>query len=420
MCVGGPAPVGTHADDHQRQQQPLGDVHRRRRDRARRPRHQHDRAREQHLPLDRQRRRRAGARRDPSVTHSRPAIRELLDRIGRHPRRDLGQNFVADPNTVRRIAELAGVGPGDHVVEVGAGLGSLTLALAETGAAVTAVEVDDHLVPVLRRGRRRPPRRHRRARRRDAARLGGAARRLRPLDPRRQPALQHRHPAGRRPARRASRPSATCSSWCSARWPNGWRRRAAHSGLRRGQREGRLLGHRSPRRRRCRPACSYPVPTSSRRSSTSSATIRLPAPPGELFELVRRGFNQRRKMLRRSLAGSWPTTTTSPPPVSSPPPGPEELSVDDWVRLRDVLRSPERSHVIELRAPRQAHRVAADHRRPGRRVPPDRRRDDLARPRRRAAHRSRGRRSHRRGAVPRGRAGRSDAISSPRHCGSPA
>lgn len=74
----------------------------------------------------------------------------LLADHGRSPSRALGQNFVIDPNTVRRIARLAGVGPGDHVVEVGAGLGSLTLALAETGAAVTAVEVDGHLVEVLR------------------------------------------------------------------------------------------------------------------------------------------------------------------------------------------------------------------------------------------------------------------------------
>jgi 16S rRNA (adenine1518-N6/adenine1519-N6)-dimethyltransferase len=83
------------------------------------------------------------------LTHSRPAIRELLDDHGLAPRRDLGQNFVADPNTVRRIADLARVGPGDHVVEIGAGLGSLTLALAETGATITAVEVDRGVVPVL-------------------------------------------------------------------------------------------------------------------------------------------------------------------------------------------------------------------------------------------------------------------------------
>ena len=84
------------------------------------------------------------------MTHSRPAVRELLTDHGLAPRRDLGQNFVADPNTVRRIARAAGVGPGDHVVEVGAGLGSLTLALAETGATVTALEVDRGLAAVLR------------------------------------------------------------------------------------------------------------------------------------------------------------------------------------------------------------------------------------------------------------------------------
>jgi 16S rRNA (adenine1518-N6/adenine1519-N6)-dimethyltransferase len=76
-------------------------------------------------------------------------VQRLLAEHGLRPSRALGQNFVADPNTVRRIARLASVGPGNRVVEVGAGLGSLTLALAETGAAVTAVEVDRHLVPVL-------------------------------------------------------------------------------------------------------------------------------------------------------------------------------------------------------------------------------------------------------------------------------
>jgi 16S rRNA (adenine1518-N6/adenine1519-N6)-dimethyltransferase len=84
------------------------------------------------------------------VTHSRPRIHDLLGDAGLAPRRDLGQNFVADPNTVRRIAALAQVGPDDQVVEIGAGLGSLTLALAETGARVIAVEVDRGIVPVLR------------------------------------------------------------------------------------------------------------------------------------------------------------------------------------------------------------------------------------------------------------------------------
>jgi 16S rRNA (adenine1518-N6/adenine1519-N6)-dimethyltransferase len=84
------------------------------------------------------------------VTLTRAEVADLLARAGRSPSRALGQNFVVDPNTVRRIARLARVGPGDRVVEIGAGLGSLTLALAETGAAVTAVELDRHLVPLLR------------------------------------------------------------------------------------------------------------------------------------------------------------------------------------------------------------------------------------------------------------------------------
>ena len=84
------------------------------------------------------------------VTHGRAEIHELLLANDLRPSRALGQNFVADANTVRRIARLAGVGPGSRVVEIGAGLGSLTLALAETGAEVTAVEVDRHVLPVLR------------------------------------------------------------------------------------------------------------------------------------------------------------------------------------------------------------------------------------------------------------------------------
>lgn len=80
---------------------------------------------------------------------TRREVVDLLDRHGVHPSRALGQNFVVDGNTVRRIARLAGVGPGDHVVEIGAGVGSLTLALAETGADVVAVEIDRHLLPVL-------------------------------------------------------------------------------------------------------------------------------------------------------------------------------------------------------------------------------------------------------------------------------
>jgi 16S rRNA (adenine1518-N6/adenine1519-N6)-dimethyltransferase len=84
------------------------------------------------------------------LTHSHAEIRALLQLNGLTPSRALGQNFVGDANTVRRIARLAGVGPGDRVVEIGPGLGSLTLALLETGASVTAVEMDRYLIPVLK------------------------------------------------------------------------------------------------------------------------------------------------------------------------------------------------------------------------------------------------------------------------------
>jgi 16S rRNA (adenine1518-N6/adenine1519-N6)-dimethyltransferase len=84
------------------------------------------------------------------VTLSRRQVRDLLSRFEVQPSKARGQNFVVDPNTVRRVARLSGVGPGDRVVEVGAGLGSLTLALAETGASVLAVEVDRRLLEALR------------------------------------------------------------------------------------------------------------------------------------------------------------------------------------------------------------------------------------------------------------------------------
>ena len=83
------------------------------------------------------------------MTLSRADASRQLDGAGLRAKRALGQNFVVDPNTVRRIARLGGIDQHPHVLEIGAGLGSLTLALAETGAQVTAVEVDDQLLPLL-------------------------------------------------------------------------------------------------------------------------------------------------------------------------------------------------------------------------------------------------------------------------------
>jgi 16S rRNA (adenine1518-N6/adenine1519-N6)-dimethyltransferase len=76
-------------------------------------------------------------------------LRRLLGAHGLRPSRALGQHFLADPNTARRIAALARVGPGDHVLEIGPGVGSLTAALVGAGARVTALELDRHLLPVL-------------------------------------------------------------------------------------------------------------------------------------------------------------------------------------------------------------------------------------------------------------------------------
>lgn len=69
-------------------------------------------------------------------------IRRIAADAGISPTKKFGQNFVIDPGTVRRIVREAGVTADDHVLEVGPGLGSLTLAILETGATMTAVEID--------------------------------------------------------------------------------------------------------------------------------------------------------------------------------------------------------------------------------------------------------------------------------------
>jgi 16S rRNA (adenine1518-N6/adenine1519-N6)-dimethyltransferase len=76
-------------------------------------------------------------------------IRDLADLLGIQPTKKLGQNFVIDANTVRRIVKSAGVTAGETVVEVGPGLGSLTLGLLEVGASVVAVEIDRRLAAQL-------------------------------------------------------------------------------------------------------------------------------------------------------------------------------------------------------------------------------------------------------------------------------
>jgi 16S rRNA (adenine1518-N6/adenine1519-N6)-dimethyltransferase len=76
-------------------------------------------------------------------------VRALAERLGVRPTKQLGQNFVIDPNTIRRIVRAAGLRPDDTVVEVGPGLGSLTLGLLGAARRVVAVEIDPVLAAAL-------------------------------------------------------------------------------------------------------------------------------------------------------------------------------------------------------------------------------------------------------------------------------
>ena len=76
-------------------------------------------------------------------------IRQLAEELDLHPSKGLGQNFVIDGNTCQKIVRLAVVDQNDHVVEIGPGLGSLTLALLQATSRVTAIEIDKRLASRL-------------------------------------------------------------------------------------------------------------------------------------------------------------------------------------------------------------------------------------------------------------------------------
>lgn len=87
--------------------------------------------------------------RKPSALLGPAEIRDLAEMLGVNPTKKLGQNFVIDANTVRRIVKVASCAPAETVVEVGPGLGSLTLGLLDVGARVVAVEIDARLAEQL-------------------------------------------------------------------------------------------------------------------------------------------------------------------------------------------------------------------------------------------------------------------------------
>ncbi len=271
------------------------------------------------------------------MTHSRPAIRALLESAALAPRRDLGQNFVADPNTVRRIATLARVGPGDHVVEIGAGLGSLTLALADTGADITAIEVDPGVAPILRDVVADRP--HVRVVEADAMTLDWSN--LLATTPHgwvlvanlpynvatplicdlldHVPAIERMIVMVQREAaeRFAAAPRTGAYGAVSVK--------TAYWGT------ARIVGH--------VPASVF-VPRPNVESALVEITRRPPPPtdPDTLFMLVRTAFGQRRKMLRRSLAGVVAPATFDAADIS-PTARPEELDVEAWCRLADAHRA---------------------------------------------------------------------------------
>jgi len=75
--------------------------------------------------------------------------RELLRRYNLRPKTSIGQHFVTDPNTIRKVVKIAGVSAGDQVLEIGPGLGALSLALLDAGVHLLAIELDRALEPVL-------------------------------------------------------------------------------------------------------------------------------------------------------------------------------------------------------------------------------------------------------------------------------
>jgi 16S rRNA (adenine1518-N6/adenine1519-N6)-dimethyltransferase len=88
--------------------------------------------------------------RSPIIAFAKVPVREILDRYGISPRKRFGQNFLHDPAVAARIVEVSGVRPGDAVLEIGPGLGALTVPLLERGARVVAVEVDRRICAYLR------------------------------------------------------------------------------------------------------------------------------------------------------------------------------------------------------------------------------------------------------------------------------
>lgn len=273
-------------------------------------------------------------------------IRELAARLGVTPTKKLGQNFVHDPNTVRRIVTTAGLTPDDVALEVGPGLGSLTLALLPVAAHVHAVELDPALAAALPE---------------TAARFAGtAAERLtvHPADALRVTADDLAGPA----------PTALVANLpYNVAVPVVLHLLAELPTLRHGlvmvQKEvaDRLVAGpgskvygipsvklawyaRSRAAGKVPPNVFWPVPNvdSGLVAFTRREPPRPDVPRKAVFAVVDAAFAQRRKTLRAALAG-WAAARTGPPPLSPPP---------AWTRPRGANRSPSSSSPPSPRRPR--------------------------------------------------------------------
>jgi 16S rRNA (adenine1518-N6/adenine1519-N6)-dimethyltransferase len=261
----------------------------------------------------------------------------LMERHGLAPSRALGQNFVVDPNTVRKVVRLAGVAPGDPVVEIGAGLGALTLALVAAGAEVTAVELDRHLIPVLTEvlAGAEPP----------VQLIQGDAMAL-DWD-----AALAAHPRWSLVANLPYNVAVPLVLELLERVPAVDRmlvmvqrevgeRLAAPPGSRTYGIPSVKLAYRATAEVVGRVPATVFLP----RPKVESVLVRVvrrpepavAAPPEQLFALVQAGFGQRRKMLRRSLAALVPAGAFERAGIR-PDARAEELGIADWGRLADAV-----------------------------------------------------------------------------------
>ncbi len=271
-------------------------------------------------------------------------VRRLADRLDLRPTKQKGQNFVIDGNTVRRIVRESGVTGDDVVLEVGPGLGSLTLALLEVAQRVVAIEIDDRLASLLgrddRRARARPGRALRAGARRRAARHRGA----RPAADGAggQPALQRLGAGAAAPDGAAAAPAARAGDGAGrGRRPAGGA--AGPQDLRRPVGQGRLV-RRRPARRVDRPQRLLA------RAQRRLGPGRLDPPrPADDHRHARAGVRRRRRRVRPPPQGAARVPCArSPRATASTPPSPhagvdplargESLDVEPFARIAEGLQ----------------------------------------------------------------------------------